>query len=155
MRCPQCGSESRVIESRPTEDSIRRRRECTNPACGYRYTTYEHLEERPLLVVKQDGRRQAFDRDKLIRGVVRACHKLPVSIEQIESLVTDVERELRSSLEREIPSSKIGSMVLERLLDLNETAWIRYAIVYCKCQDIKEIRTLIDQRLHAAQENKN
>lgn len=156
MRCPACGSsDSRVLESRPTDDSIRRRRECLNESCGHRFTTYERVEETPLVVIKRDGRRQAFDRNKIILGVLRACHKRPVTIEQIETLVTSVERELRERMEREVQSALIGRMVLERLRDLDEIGWLRFASVYCALEDLEAVRKQIDQLLHDRQQDRS
>lgn len=143
MRCPFCSySESKVIDSRPAEEgsTIRRRRECL--ACGKRFTTYEIMERLPLLVVKKDGRRQSFDRVKLLNGMVRACEKRPVPMAQLEAVVDDIEQDLQNSLEREISSVKIGEMVMDRLKDLDEVAYVRFASVY---RQFKDINTFMDE----------
>ncbi|MGE5576378.1 MAG: transcriptional regulator NrdR, partial [Syntrophothermus sp.] len=128
MKCPFCGQpDSKVLDSRASDEgsSIRRRRECT--VCGQRFTTYERVEEIPLLVIKKDGRRETFDRQKILNGLLRACQKRPVSLEQLEELAAGVEKELRSRLEREVTSGEIGEMVMERLLTLDEVAYVRFA----------------------------
>lgn len=123
-------SQSRVLDSRPFEDgdAIRRRRECEK--CGHRFRTYERKEETPLIVVKKDGTRQEFRREKLIRGLMRACEKRPVTIEEIEQIAVEVERELRQSDLPEISSQHIGEMVLKRLFEIDEVAYVRFASVY-------------------------
>ena len=131
MRCPFCQAlGSRVIDSRSTEDAkcIRRRRECS--ACGARFTTYERWEETPLMVVKRDGRRESFSRSKILGGVLKALEKRPVSLEEVEKMVDEVERELRSRPEREVTSVAIGEMVMERLREMDEVAYVRFASVY-------------------------
>ena len=143
MKCPFCGhSDSKVIDSRPTEDgiSIRRRRECVE--CGKRFTTYEQLESFPLLVVKKDGRREAFDKTKLTDGVAKACQKRPVSAASIEKLVNDVEQTVRSGMEREVSTEKLGEMVMDRLRDLDEVAYVRFASVY---RQFKDVNTFYDE----------
>ena len=143
MRCPFCSySESKVIDSRPAEEgsTIRRRRECLS--CGKRFTTYEIMERLPLLVVKKDGRRQSFDRVKLLNGMVRACEKRPVPMAELESIVDDIEQELQNSLEREVSSVKIGEMVMDRLKNLDEVAYVRFASVY---RQFKDINTFMDE----------
>jgi len=137
MRCPYCSfSESKVIDSRPAEEgtTIRRRRECLS--CGKRFTTYEIIEQLPLLVVKRDGSRQSFDRAKLINGIVKACEKRPVSVDEIERLADDVEQELQNSLDREVYSAQIGEMVMDRLKNLDQVAYVRFASVYRQFKDI-------------------
>ena len=137
MRCPYCKQlDSRVIDSRGADDgnSIRRRRECT--ACGRRFTTYEVVEKLPLMVVKQDGRREVFKRDKILNGVVRSCDKRDISMERIVALVNEIERDVRNTMEQEVPSSKIGELVMNRLKDFDEVAYIRFASVYRKFADI-------------------
>ncbi len=137
MRCPFClHDDSKVLDSRSTEEgaSIRRRRECAQ--CGKRFTTYERLEEVPFMVIKKDGRREAFNRSKVLNGVLRACEKRPVSSDAIDELVDDVERELRSSLEREASSEQIGLLVMDRLKALDEVAYVRFASVYRQFKDI-------------------
>ena len=138
MRCPFCGElDSKVIDSRPAQEgtSIRRRRECL--VCKKRFTTYEFIEQTPLIVVKRDGSRQSFDRVKLINGMVRACEKRPVGLEQLEKIATEIETELHGRIEREIPSAEIGEMVMKRLKDVDEVAYVRFASVYRSFKDIE------------------
>lgn len=139
MKCPYCGSlKNRVINSRLTSDesSIRRRRECE--ACSHRFTTFEHIEHTPLVVVKRDGSRQAFDREKIISGLMTACQKRPVSFDRIQQLVAEVERELEAEVEKEVSSLRIGEMVLTRLRAIDEVAYVRFASVYRQFRDIRE-----------------
>lgn len=146
MKCPFCGAESKVLESRHTEDdSIRRRRECM--ACGKRFNTFERLEAPPLIVVKKDGRREAFDRNKLLGGVLKACEKRPVALADMEHLVHEVERDLRNSLEKEIPSVEIGERVMDRLRHLDGVAYVRFASVYREFKDVNEFREQLEQLL--------
>lgn len=143
MRCPYCSfSESKVIDSRPAEEgtTIRRRRECLS--CGKRFTTYEIMERMPLLVVKRDGSRQSFDRMKLIGGMVKACEKRPVRVDEIEHIADEIEQELQSSLEREVASDQIGEMVMERLKTLDQVAYVRFASVY---RQFKDINTFLEE----------
>ena len=136
MKCMYCGCEdSKVIDSRSTEDgkSIRRRRECIN--CGKRFTTFETIEIVPFLVVKRDGTRQSYDRTKLKKGILRPCEKRPISMAQIDQIVESVEKQLYNSLEQEITSSKIGDLVMEELKPLDEVAYIRFAAVYRQFKD--------------------
>ena len=138
MRCPVCRhTESRVIDSRPTPDgtSIRRRRECVS--CGRRFTTYETIEYAPLMVIKKDGSRQPFDREKILCGLMNACKKRPVTRAQLEGVIYAIESSLRSQIEQEVPSSVIGEMVLEQLKDVDEVAYIRFASVYQEFSDIQ------------------
>lgn len=137
MKCPFCGfPESRVIDSRPTDEGvrIRRRRECLK--CAKRFTTYEIMESLPIIVIKKDRSREAFDRDKLIGGLLRACEKRPISIDDLEKAVDDIEITLQNSLDREVTSDKIGELAMEKLKGLDEVAYIRFASVYRKFQDI-------------------
>lgn len=143
MKCPYCGyAESKVIDSRPAEEgsTIRRRRECL--ACRKRFTTYEIIERMPLVVVKRDGSRQSFDRVKVINGLVRACEKRPVSLSQLEAIADEIESELQGALEREISTSEIGEMVMVRLKDLDEVAYVRFASVY---RQFKDIHTFMEE----------
>ena len=143
MKCPGCGyEESKVIDSRPTDEGekIRRRRECIS--CAKRFTTYEIIETVPIVVVKKDKSRQAFDRVKLFNGMLRACEKRPVSIDQIEKVVTDIETELQNSLDREVTSVHIGELVMEKLKELDEVAYVRFASVY---RQFKDINTFMDE----------
>lgn len=138
MKCPVCRhTESRVIDSRPTPDgtSIRRRRECAG--CGRRFTTYETIEYAPLMVIKKDGSRQPFDREKLLCGLMNACKKRPVTRAQMEGVIRAIELSLSSKMEQEIPSSVIGEMVLEQLKNVDEVAYIRFASVYREFSDIQ------------------
>ena len=137
MKCRYCSStESKVVDSRPTEDgtSIRRRRECIN--CGKRFTTYEKIEEIPIMVIKKDGTREPFDSEKILSGVRKACEKRPVSPADMELLVDTVVREVFNSLEQEVRSEAIGEMVMSRLKDLDEVAYVRFASVYRQFKDI-------------------
>lgn len=139
MRCPICGYlESKVVDSRPTEDgtSIRRRRECLS--CGHRFTTYERLSDNPLVVIKSDGSSEAFDRQKLFRGLLIACAKRPVSSDQISGIIDDIEAELRNSSRAEIKSKDLGEMVLDRLAKTDDVAYVRFASVYKDFKDIEE-----------------
>lgn len=152
MKCQFCHSEdSRVVDSRPTDDgaSIRRRRECI--ACGKRFTTYEKVETMQLLVIKKDQTRELFDSDKIRAGIVHACHKRPVTAEQIDNLVSKVEQFCYNQMQREIPTTKIGEMVMEALRELDEVAYIRFASVYRQFTDIptflKELNRLMKENL--------
>lgn len=141
MKCPYCGcAESRVTDSRSTDEggAIRRRRECT--ACERRFTTYEKLEEEPLIVVKRDGSRQLFDRSKIINGLVYAGGKRKIPLSIFESLVDELERELRNSLYQEVTSDEVGQRVLAKLRDIDEVAYVRFASVYHQFRDIDDFR---------------
>ena len=143
MKCPFCGySESKVIDSRPAEEgaTIRRRRECL--ACQRRFTTYEIIERMPLVVVKRDGSRQSFDKVKLINGMVRACEKRPVALAELEKIADDIEQELQSNNEREIRTVEIGEMVMLRLKETDEVAYVRFASVY---RSFKDINTFMEE----------
>ena len=149
MKCPFCGFlESKVVDSRPAEEggSIRRRRECLK--CSKRFTTYETIESLPLLVIKKDGVRQSFDRSKLLKSLMRACDKRSVSLKELEDLVTDIEQQLLNSLEREIPSSKLGDLVMERLRGVDEVAYVRFASVYRQFKDVSTFLTEVDKLLN-------
>lgn len=139
MHCPSCGyTESKVVDSRPAEEgaSIRRRRECLK--CGNRFTTYERLGEHPVIVIKADGSSEAYDRKKLLRGILIACAKRPISPEQIDGVVTSIENDLRSMTRNEIRSKDLGDMVLVRLARLDDVAYIRFASVYKDFKSIEE-----------------
>ena len=143
MKCPYCGySESKVIDSRPAEEgtTIRRRRECL--ACSRRFTTYEIMERMPLVVLKRDGSRQAFDKMKIMNGMIRACEKRPVPLADLEAVADGIEAELQSSLEREISTTEIGEMVMTKLKDMDEVAYVRFASVY---RQFKDINTFMDE----------
>lgn len=137
MKCPFCAfEESKVIDSRPTDEGerIRRRRECMS--CGKRFTTYEIIESVPVVVVKKDKSREVFDREKLFNGMMRACEKRPVSVEVIEKCIDEIEVELQNSLDREVTSVKIGELVMDKLKDIDEVAYVRFASVYRQFKDI-------------------
>lgn len=151
MRCPYCSFvESKVIDSRPTEEnnSIRRRRECLK--CGKRFTTYEKLESVALVVVKKDESRQPFNRNKVLKGIITACEKRPISIVQMEAIADDIESELSQSMEREVKSTRIGEMVMDKLRLLDEVAYVRFASVYKQFEDLStfmdELKGLINER---------
>lgn len=143
MKCPFCGyGESKVIDSRPTDEGerIRRRRECMS--CAKRFTTYEVIESVPIIVVKKDKSREAFDRNKLFNGLLRACEKRPVSLESIEKMVDDIEITLQNSLDREVTSIHIGELAMDKLKDTDEVAYVRFASVY---RQFKDINTFMDE----------
>lgn len=143
MKCLYCNAtESRVIDSRPTDEglAIRRRRECVN--CGRRFTTYEKIETMQIMVVKKDGSREAFDADKIRRGLIKACEKRPVAMHDVDALVRDVEQQIMNSLEQEVSSARIGEMVMERLRNLDEVAYVRFASVY---RSFKDINTFMEE----------
>ena len=137
MKCPYCGySASKVIDSRPADEnsSIRRRRECLS--CGKRFTTYETVESLPMVVVKKDGSRQSFDRRKVLGGMIRACEKRPVPLAELEKIAEEIEQDLQNSMEREISTEAIGEKVMERLRDVDQVAYVRFASVYRQFKDI-------------------
>lgn len=150
MKCPFCSNEdTKVLDSRQVEEgtAIRRRRECEK--CSRRFTTYEKYEEVPLVVVKKDGRRQQFSREKLIAGMLRACEKRPITTQAIEEAAYMIEKDLRNRYEREVPSAEVGEAVMKKLLDLDEIAYIRFASVYREFSDIQrfseELHELIER----------
>ena len=137
MKCPFCGfEESKVIDSRPTDEGqrIRRRRECLS--CGKRFTTYEIIESLPIIVIKKDKSRETFNRDKLMTGLLRACEKRPVSIDMLDNMIDEIETVLQNSLDREVSSEKIGELVMEKLKAIDEVAYVRFASVYRQFKDI-------------------
>ena len=143
MKCPYCGySESKVIDSRPTDEGerIRRRSECLN--CAKRFTTYEVIETVPVVVVKKDKSREAFDRNKLLNGLLRACEKRPVPLETLERIVDEIETLLQNSLDREVPSTLIGTYAMDKLKKVDEVAYVRFASVY---REFKDINTFMDE----------
>ena len=142
MKCPYCGKENtRVIDSRPTDDSsIRRRRQCDE--CGKRFTTYEKVETLPLIVVKKDNNREPYDREKIVAGIVRSCHKRPISMTQINDMVDDIEGQIFNMGEKEIPTTTIGSIVMDKLKDSDEVAYVRFASVY---REFKDVNTFMDE----------
>ncbi len=150
MKCPFCGSDNtRVIDSRPAEDNsaIRRRRMCD--VCGKRFTTYEKVETIPFIVIKKDNNREQYDRSKIEAGVLRACHKRPVSVNQINQLVDEVETEIFNREEREIPSTVIGEIVMDKLRNLDSVAYVRFASVYREFKDVNtflsELKKMLDK----------
>ena len=143
MKCPYCGnSDTRVIDSRPAEEgnSIRRRRSCD--ACGKRFTTYEKIETTPIMVIKKDNTREYFDGDKIKYGILKSCEKRPVSVEQIEEIVAFIENEINKHYISEIETEKIGEMVMDKLKDVDEVAYVRFASVY---REFKDVNTFMDE----------
>ncbi|MDD3304054.1 MAG: transcriptional regulator NrdR [Clostridia bacterium] len=148
MHCIKCGyEESKVIDSRSIEEgnSIRRRRECLK--CKNRFTTYEKIEYTPIIIIKKNGVRQQFNRDKIINGMLRACEKRPVSLEQIEKATNEIEMELNNSLDKEIYASKIGDLVIQKLKEIDEIAYVRFASVYRQFKDISEFKDELNKLL--------
>ena len=146
MKCPVCGyTESKVIDSRPSEEgsSIRRRRECLS--CQNRFTTYEKIETLPLIVIKKDKTRELFDKNKLLSGIIKACHKRPVTMEQMEDVATEIEAELQNSLTREISSQMIGVLVMDKLKCLDPVAYVRFASVYREFKDLDTFMRELEQ----------
>ncbi len=146
LKCPVCGyTESKVIDSRPSEEgsSIRRRRECLS--CQNRFTTYEKIETLPLLVIKKDKTRELFDKNKLLSGIIKACHKRPVTMEQMEDVATEIEAELQNSLTREISSQMIGVLVMDKLKCLDPVAYVRFASVYREFKDLDTFMRELEQ----------
>lgn len=151
MRCPYCGEpDSRVLESRPVSEGavIRRRRAC--PSCDARFTTYERIESIPLLIIKKDGRREEFDRSKILRGLVAACQKRPITLAELEALVDKIEATLRNMSEQEIPSRTVGELVMDGLKEIDEVAYVRFASVYRQFGDVQhfltELQNLLQQQ---------
>lgn len=151
MKCPFCGyPDTKVLDSRPADDgnAIRRRRECID--CGRRFTTYEKFDEIPLVVVKKDGRREVFDRNKILGGVLKACEKRPISMARIEDTVAEIEKELRNIMDSEVSSERIGELVMEKLRNLDEVAYVRFASVYRQFKDVnsfvEELENLLKKR---------
>lgn len=149
MRCPFCGHlEDRVVDSRESKEgeSIRRRRECL--ACDKRFTTYERLDEIPYMVVKKDGRREKFERQKVLTGLLHAAEKRPISMSQLETIVNEAEALIVDSPEREIPTSTIGQLLMERLRQIDKVAYVRFASVYMDFKDVSEFLTELNRLLH-------
>jgi len=149
VKCPYCGfNDSRVLESRSTEEgsAVRRRRECLQ--CRERFTTYERVEAVPLMVIKKDGTRQEFDRSKILQGLITACEKRPVPLARLEQLVTEIERRLRNSMEQEVSSQTIGEMVMEGLREIDQVAYVRFASVYRQFKDINRFMEELQALLH-------
>lgn len=152
MKCPYCDyEESKVVDSRPKDEgqAIRRRRECMK--CAKRFTTYEKIEEIPIIVVKKDKNRESYDRNKLLKGIIKSCEKRPVSMDTIENLVDDIERELSNSLEKEITSEEIGEMVMDRLKHIDEVSYVRFASVY---RQFKDVNSFMEELNKILRENK-
>ena len=148
MKCPYCGcAESKVVDSRPTDEGerIRRRRECFN--CSKRFTTYEIVETTPLMIEKRDNSREPFDREKLTNGLLRACEKRPISLDQIDEVIDKVESRIYGSMEREVSSKKVGEITLEYLKDLDEVAYVRFASVYRQIADIHSFMDELEKML--------
>jgi transcriptional repressor NrdR len=142
MKCPFCGFlEDKVVDSRESKDgdSIRRRRECLE--CGRRFTSYERIDEIPYMVVKKDGRREAFERNKIMAGLLRACEKRPISAAQLEAIVDEVEKNVQDSPDRELSTSEIGKIIMRRLKELDKVAYVRFASVYLEFEDVSEFMT--------------
>lgn len=151
MKCPKCNfSESKVLDTRQTEDGfkIRRRRECID--CGHRFTTYEKIEEGQIVVIKRDGTRQGFERDKIINGLIRACDKRSVSLEKIEEIADKIEKQLHNSFQKEVKTEDIGEMVMNELQTVDDVAYVRFASVYRKFKDINtfmdELKKILEDR---------
>ncbi|MDO5403217.1 MAG: transcriptional regulator NrdR [Eubacteriales bacterium] len=142
MKCPFCGKDNtKVIDSRPTDDSsIRRRRQCDE--CGKRFTTYEKVETMPLIVIKKDDNREPYDREKIVAGIVRSCHKRPISLSQINTMVDEIETQIFNMGEKEIPTTTIGRIVMDKLKELDEVAYVRFASVY---REFKDVNTFMDE----------
>lgn len=153
MKCPYCGyPESKVIDTRPTDEGerIRRRRECLQ--CGKRFTSYEVIETTPVVVIKKDGSREVFNREKLLRGIIKSCEKRPVALAKLEEMVSEIESELQNRMEREIPSSAIGELVMEKLKMVDQVAYVRFASVYREFKDINsflaELKEILEGDAH-------
>ncbi len=151
MKCPYClYGESKVIDSRPTDEGekIRRRRECLR--CEKRFTTYEVIETTPIMVIKKEGRREAFDRNKLLAGMLRACEKRPIAVAQLEEVADSIQQAVQNTMDREVPSSRIGELAMERLKNIDEVAYVRFASVYRHFKDLNsfmdELKNLLDDR---------
>lgn len=151
MKCPYCENpDTKVVDSRPTEEghAIRRRRGCEK--CGKRFTTYEKVEESIIMIIKKDGRREAFDRNKILNGIIKACEKRPVPLAEMERMVSDIERGLNNMMEKEVDSTFIGELVMEQLKDLDEVAYVRFASVYRQFTDVntfvKEIEKIFGNK---------
>ncbi|MBQ6360842.1 MAG: transcriptional repressor NrdR [Lachnospiraceae bacterium] len=149
MKCPYCGdADTRVIDSRPAENSIRRRRQCA--ACGKRFTTYEKVETIPMMIVKKDSTRELYDRSKIEAGLVRACHKRPISANEITEVVDRIENEIMQRDSREIPSTEVGELVMKHLRQLDDVAYVRFASVY---REFKDVDTFLEEILKIAKKS--
>lgn len=155
MKCPFCGYlEDKVVDSREAKDgdSIRRRRECLD--CGRRFTSYERIDEIPYMVVKKDGRREAFDRNKIMAGLLRACEKRPISASQLESIANSVEKYVQDSPDRERPTQQIGKLIMRRLKELDKVAYVRFASVYLEFEDVSEFMNELKVLVQSREKNK-
>jgi transcriptional repressor NrdR len=155
MKCPFCGFlEDKVVDSRESKDgdSIRRRRECLE--CGRRFTSYERIDEIPYMVVKKDGRREAFDRNKIMAGLLRACEKRPISALQLEAIVDSVEKYVQDSADRERPTSQIGKLIMRRLKELDKVAYVRFASVYLEFEDVSEFMNELKDLVRSREKSK-
>ena len=159
MRCPFCGHiEDKVVDSREAKDgdSIRRRRECLE--CGRRFTSYERIDEIPYMVVKKDGKRESFDRNKVLAGLMRACEKRPISMIQLETIVDEIEKELQDSSDRELPTNEIGKIIMRRLKAIDKVAYVRFASVYLEFEDVSafmaELKDLVRARTPVVKKHK-
>lgn len=153
MKCPYCGvQDTKVIDSRPADDnsSIRRRRQCES--CGKRFTTYEKVETIPLIVIKKDNNREPYDRSKIEKGIIRSCNKRPISVNQINKLLNEIETEIFKCEDREIPTSKIGQIVMDKLKTLDPVAYVRFASVY---REFKDVETFMDEIKKILETNQN
>ena len=156
MKCPHCGyQEDKVVDSRATreESAIRRRRECLK--CGKRFTTYEYIEEISLMVVKKDGRREPFDRKKILGGIMKACEKRPISMEKMEDIVIQVERAIQKKTDREVSTSRIGELVMEKLKQLDDVAYVRFASVYRQFKDVGQFMVELKDILNKEKQRKS
>lgn len=154
MNCPFCNHhDSKVVDSRPTEEgkSIRRRRECIK--CKKRFTTYEKLEQVPLIIIKKNGTRESYDRNKVLNGILRSCEKRPVSLTTIENLVDNIEKDLYNSMEKEINSDYIGEMIMEKLKEIDEVSYVRFASVYRQFTDINSFKDELEKLLKEKNNN--
>ncbi len=159
MRCPFCSHlEDKVVDSREAKDgdAIRRRRECLG--CGRRFTSYERIDEIPYMVVKKDGKREPFDRNKILAGLLRACEKRPISTNQLESIVDEIEKDVQDSADRELPTSEVGKIIMRRLKALDKVAYVRFASVYLEFADVSEfmseLKALVGSRTQAEKKKK-
>lgn len=149
MKCPYCGNQNtRVVDSRPgkIELEVRRRRECQ--ACGWRFTTYERVEQVPVMIVKKDNRREEFDRDKVMRGIQKACEKRAISVNQIEQVVDEIERDLRESRDREVSAKVVGEKIMNALKNLDDVAYVRFASVYREFKDVTDFIQELESLIH-------
>jgi len=156
MKCPYCGNpNTRVVDSRPgkIEFEVRRRRECQT--CGRRFTTYERVEQVPVMIVKKDNRREEFDREKVMRGIQKACEKRAISVNQIEQIVDEIERDLREGRDREVPAKVVGEKIINALKDLDDVAYVRFASVYREFKDVTDFIQELESLIHKEHRSKD